>query len=107
MKILFLLLFGASLLSAETRQERGKRVVDEALAALGGDRYLAVKDRVESGRVYSFYREQLSGLSVAKWYVQYLDRPEDAPADFIGLRERQIRFAERARCATNFWSASN
>lgn len=89
MKILFLLLFGASLVSAETRQERGKRVVDEALAALGGDRYLAMKDRVESGRVYSFYREELSGLSVAKIYTQYLDRPEDASADFIGLRERQ------------------
>ena len=37
-------------------QERGKRAIDETLAALGGDRFLAVQDRTESGRAYSFYR---------------------------------------------------
>jgi len=46
----------------ETRQERGKRVVDEALAALGGDAFLHVADRVETGRAYSFYNAQLAGL---------------------------------------------
>jgi hypothetical protein len=72
--------------AAETRAERGKRVVDEALAALGGDRFLSVKDRVESGRAYSFYREQLSGLAVATFYTQNLDHP---PEGQIAQRERQ------------------
>lgn len=57
---------------AETREERGKRVVYEALEALGGDAFLKMNDRVESGRAYSFYREQISGLDRARIYTRYL-----------------------------------
>lgn len=70
-----LMLIGVALSSAngaETRQDRGKRVVEEALRALGGDAYLHMEDRIEMGRAYSFYREELSGLSVAKIYTRYL-----------------------------------
>lgn len=83
----FLLIAGAA--CAETSQERGKRVINEALAALGGPKYLAMKDRVEFGRAYSFYREELSGLSFAKVYTRYLTRPEPPVAGFFGLRERE------------------
>jgi len=69
---------------AESRQERGKRVVYEALQALGGDAFLHMQDRVEFGRAYSFYREQLSGLSVAKIYTRYITA---APGQ-LGIRER-------------------
>jgi hypothetical protein len=70
---------------AETHEERGKRVVNEALEALGGQAFLNMEDRVESGRAYSFYREQISGLSVARIYTRYL-----APVPGkIALRERQ------------------
>ena len=58
-------------LRAETAEQHGKRVVDECLQALGGDRYLQMENRVESGRVYSFYREKLTGLSVATIYTHY------------------------------------
>jgi hypothetical protein len=75
--------------SAETSQERGKRIIDEALAALGGQNYLNVRDRVESGRAYSFYREKLSGLSRATIYTRYLVRPEPPEPGFLGVRERQ------------------
>jgi len=75
---------------AETNLERGKRIVDEAVAALGGERFLQMRDRVESGRAYSFYREQLSGLSIAKIYTRYLIRPEPPVPDFVGVRERQV-----------------
>src|SRR5262245_21223264 len=74
---------------AETAQERGKRVVQEALAALGGDAFLRVEDRVESGRAYSFFREQLKGLSVAKLYTRYLIRPEPPVPGQVYVRERQ------------------
>jgi len=70
---------------AETREERGKRVVKEALEALGGQAFLDIEDRVETGRAYSFYREQISGLSIARIYTRYL-----APVPGkIALRERQ------------------
>ena len=72
---------------AETAQERGKRVVNEALQVLGGDAFLKVEDRVESGRAYSFYREELQGLSVAKIYTRYL-AGGSAPGK-IAVRERE------------------
>jgi hypothetical protein len=72
---------------AETAAERGKRVVDEALRALGGDAFLHMQDRVESGRGYGFYREELSGLAVVRIYTRYL-----APVPGkIALRERDAQ----------------
>jgi hypothetical protein len=82
-----LLVLCASLVwGAETKLERGKRVIDEAVAALGGDKFLTMQDRVESGRAYSFYRDRLTGLSVAKIYTRYLDKPS---AKGIAQRERE------------------
>ncbi|HYW46738.1 MAG TPA: hypothetical protein VE959_27980 [Bryobacteraceae bacterium] len=84
---IFVLLAGCaagSAVAAETRQERGKRVVDEALQALGGNQFLHMEDRVESGRAYSFYNRQLTGLSVAKIYTRYL-APDPGK---VALRER-------------------
>jgi len=74
---------------AETSQEKGKRIVEEALAAMGGPAYLAMQDREESGRAYSFYREKLSGLAIAHIYTRYLVRPEPPEAGFLGVRERE------------------
>jgi hypothetical protein len=64
-----------SLHAAEDAASRGKRVVYDALKALGGDAFLSMKDRVETGRAYSFFRSELSGLSVAKIYTRYLPAP--------------------------------
>jgi len=75
--------------AAENSQQRAKRVIDEAVAALGGQNFLQMRDRVETGRAYQFYREQLSGLSVAHIYTRYLTRPEPPVPDFLGVRERQ------------------
>lgn len=74
--------------SAETAQERGKRVVMEALQALGGDAYLKMEDRVESGRAYSFHDNRLSGLSIAKVYTRYLVQPSVPEAGKVYVRER-------------------
>ena len=79
----------ASLPAAETSQQKAKRVIDDALAALGGQNFLQMRDRVETGRAYQFYREQLSGLAVAHIYTRYLTRPEPPVASFLGVRERE------------------
>ena len=68
---------------------RGKQIVDEAIAALGGDAFLKVQDRVETGRAYSFYNDRLTGLSRARIATRYLLRPEPATIGFFGQRERQ------------------
>jgi hypothetical protein len=76
-----------SLLSAETAQERGKRVVNECLQALGGDRYTHMETREEAGRAYGFYRDQLTGLSIAKIYTRYY--PVKDTAHDLAIRERE------------------
>jgi hypothetical protein len=68
--------------------ERGKRVVNECLDALGGDRYLSMQNRVVAGRAYSFYREKLSGLSIAKIYTRF-DTGVSDTAHELAVRERQ------------------
>jgi hypothetical protein len=78
--------------AAETARERGKRVVYEALEALGGKAYLAMQDRMESGRAYSFYNSRLSGLSIAHIYTRYLT-PEPGK---ISVRERQNFFKDQS-----------
>ena len=72
-------------MGAETAHERGKRVVYEALQAVGGKAYLAMEDRVETGRAYSFFRQQLEGLAIAKIYTRYLTPVAGKPS----VRERQ------------------
>jgi len=84
-RLLTIVAAAACAASAETPAERGKRVVHDALQALGGDAYLHMQDRVESGRAYSFYRQELSGLSIAKIYTRYLT---PAPGQ-LSARERQ------------------
>jgi hypothetical protein len=76
----------ASLSAAEDSTVRGKRVIAECLKALGGDAFLTMQDRTESGRAYSFYNEKLSGLSIAKIFTRHLDT---APKDELPVRERQ------------------
>jgi hypothetical protein len=77
----------ASHVRAETQEERGKKLLDKLVEALGGSTYLNMRDRIEEGRAYSFYREELSGLSVVRLYTQYLDKP--GAEGFPALRERQ------------------
>jgi hypothetical protein len=73
----------------QSRNTRGKELIDQALEALGGARYLSMIDRMEKGRAYSFYRDNLTGLSIAHFYTRYLPHPEPAPAGVLATEERQ------------------
>lgn len=72
--------------AAESAADKGKKIVDEALAALGGDAFLNMEDRVEEGRMYSFYQERLTGLSRAHIYTRYLATKSDKG---LAVREKQ------------------
>jgi hypothetical protein len=76
---------------AETSQQKGKRILDEALAAVGGQAFLHMQNRVETGRIYGFYNEKLSGLTVDVLYTSYLPRPEPPEPGFLGVRVRDAR----------------
>lgn len=84
-----LLLMAALLAGAESREQRGRRLIQETLAALGGERFRAMQDRVESGRAYSFYREELSGLARATIYTRYLKASDPPQPGALLVRERQ------------------
>jgi hypothetical protein len=75
-----------SVQAAETPAERGKRLVNEALQALGGDAFSHMTDRLEIGRAYSFYHSEITGLQLARIYTRYSSAP--APGK-LGLRERE------------------
>ncbi len=75
-------------LAAQEREARGRRLIEQALEALGGARFRALQDRVESGRAYSFYREELSGLARTTIYTRYLSA-QAVGAGELRVEERQ------------------
>jgi hypothetical protein len=82
-----MLLCTAALLPAQGIDQKARQVVDQAIAALGGDAFLKVQDRVEEGRAYSFYNDRLTGLSRTTIYTRYTTTPDSISE--IGQRERQ------------------
>ncbi|MDP9054042.1 MAG: hypothetical protein M3N93_07025 [Acidobacteriota bacterium] len=72
----------------ETAKEKGRRLAEKVLAGLGGGAFRDMQTRTEIGRAYSFYREQLTGLSIAQIYTRY-DTRHDGPAEDGALRQRQ------------------
>jgi hypothetical protein len=73
--LLAILCLGATAWGQQTIQDaqvRGRKIVDEAIAALGGDKFLSVENRVETGRAYSFDQDGLNGLSIARYYTRYI-----------------------------------
>jgi hypothetical protein len=81
-------LAAATGMRAETARERGRGVIDKTIHALGGDAFRNMKTRTETGRAYSFYREQLNGLSIAKIYTKYL--PAEADRQGLSQLQRQV-----------------
>ena len=88
-RILYVLVAAASLTNAESMEERGRKVIDDAITALGGQKFLAMQDRIETGRAYSFFHDELSGLSVAKIYTRYIPVPPNRTGIDLGIQERQ------------------
>lgn len=76
---------------APTQAEiRGRKVIEDAIAALGGNAFLTMEDRTETGRAYSYYHDQISGLSVAKIYTRYITVPPNKSGSELGVREREV-----------------
>ena len=80
-----LLLFAASAFGQAT-PNKGRQIIDRAITALGGDRFLHMQNRVASGRIYAFFHDNLSGLDVAKIYVAY----SSAPGKGLAVTEREV-----------------
>jgi hypothetical protein len=88
--LLAALLWPAGYLPAQTRQEQGRQFVDQALAALGGDAFLKIRNTMKTGRAYSFYREDLRGLAVITVYDRYEPMKEDAGPAWLPVSHREV-----------------
>jgi hypothetical protein len=104
MKSVLVLLLLAVAARAETAQERGKRMIQETLQAMGGSNFLAMDNLVASGRAYSFYHEKLSGLSVAKIYTRYLHASVPPVPGELLVDERQS-FGKEERSGASLFLA--
>lgn len=92
-RIFAILLVSASVAAAQTAptkaEVRAKRVIDDAIEALGGEKFLTMQDRTETGHAYSFYRDQISGRSIATIYTRYITAPAGQTGDVLAQRERE------------------
>ena len=86
-RLLLGFLASALLASAQDNQVRGKQLIDDMLKALGGEKFLKIQNRVETGRAFSFYNSQISGLSPSKFYTRYI--PEEKPGAKLAQQEHQ------------------
>lgn len=106
MRSAILLLLSITAAFSQTRQERGKRIIDDAVKALGGPQFLTLRNRVEAGRAYSFYREELSGLSVATIYVRYRE-PANPPKPGELLVDERESFGKEERYGAVLFMGDN
>ena len=89
MRLVLILALAAVLAPAQSIQEKGRQVVDEAVAALGGPKFLSLQNKVEKGRVYSFQHREVSGLAKCTIYTKYLPLPADPDPKKVYFIERQ------------------
>lgn len=81
---------GGRSLFGETRQEKGKRLVEEAFAAIGGQRFLDIRTQVRAGRAYSFYNRQVRGQTRITIYDRFEAMKPDAADDWLPVSRREV-----------------
>jgi hypothetical protein len=67
--------------------DAGRKMIDKTVAALGGERFLNMRNRVATGRIYGFFHDQISGRELVKSYASYLPSPSAAG---LAIEERQL-----------------
>jgi hypothetical protein len=75
---------------AQTRQERGKQLVDEALASLDGDAFLQIDNITVRGRAYSFYNAQVRGLARVTMIDRFEEMQPNADGDWLPVSRREV-----------------
>ncbi len=83
MKVILSLLFlaitssAASSALAQDQAEQGRKLLHQSIEALGGEAFLNLESAKMEGRVYSFRRDQLTGLSTFVSYTRYPDQQRE------------------------------
>lgn len=75
---------------AQTKQDMGKQLLEQALEALGGDAFLQIRTLHQVGRAYAFYHENLRGLAVMNLYQQFEPMPPSHEAGWLPISRREV-----------------
>lgn len=75
---------------AQTKQDMGKQLLQQALEALGGDAFLQIRTLHQVGRAYAFYHENLRGLAVMNLYQQFEPMPPSHEAGWLPISRREV-----------------
>ncbi len=75
---------------AQTRQERGKQLVEQALEKLGGKAFLGIGNLTSAGRAYSFYNANLRGLARITVYDRFEEMQPNSDADWLPVSRREV-----------------
>ncbi len=70
----FLTGFGASSQTAQSNEQKARAVIDQMIAALGGQAYLTVQDYYSEGRYGRFHNEQMVASNVFFRYWKWPDQ---------------------------------
>lgn len=101
----------APAIHAQSTTQKARDLIGKTIAALGGDAFRQMRYRVQSGRAYSFYHEQLSGLAIARIYTKYLAADSTAPVKIVERQEfgrkqdEQVIFSEQGAWDVTFRGA--
>jgi hypothetical protein len=77
-------------LRGATPEQQGKELVAKVIDGLGGDAFRNMQTRTEIGEAYSFYRNNITGLAVARIYVKYLPAGASIPKDGLRIVQREV-----------------
>ena len=66
---------------------KGKEFIQKAVEALGGGEFTHLRTITTRGRIYGFFHDKLSGLDIARTYIEYAD---EKPAKGLAVTERQV-----------------
>ena len=77
-------------LSAQGRQEKARQLLDKCLESIGGDAFLHMKTLKQTGRAYSFYRKDLSGLAVITIFNEYGPPEENEDPEWLPVSRREV-----------------
>ena len=77
-------------LTGQTAQDKGREFVHDALDALGGQKFLDIRDQTTIGRAYSFYNARLRGLARITVYDRFEPMKPNMPDTWLPVSRREI-----------------
>ena len=77
-------------LTGQTAQQKGRRFVEDALDAMGGQKFLDIHNQVAIGRAYSFYNASVRGLARITVYERFDEMQPNMPEDWLPVSRREV-----------------